>query len=184
MANKKTNSVKVEKKATKKSTKTTKSATAKKAQKPYKKVFDQIVKDNKPIGHITYDELQEKIEKPYSLDKKDMEELLESIEDSGISVVDDNGDPDPRAIDAAKKVTKKELSDVSAPTGVKINDPVRMYLKEIGRVSLLSADEEINLAKRIEPVTKRPSRNWLKLTYGWWYQSPSGTSVEACNFLI
>lgn len=103
MANKKTNNAKVVKKATTK----TKAAAAKKTQKPYKKVFDQIVKDNKPIGHITYDELQKKIEEPFSLDKKEMEELLENIEDSGISVVDDNGDPDPRAIDAAKKVNKK-----------------------------------------------------------------------------
>ena len=43
-----------------------------------------------------------------------------------------------------------DLNDLSVPPGVKINDPVRMYLKEIGRVDLLSAEEEIRLAERIE----------------------------------
>ena len=43
-----------------------------------------------------------------------------------------------------------DLNDLSVPPGVKINDPVRMYLKEIGRVDLLTADEEIKLAERIE----------------------------------
>ena len=43
-----------------------------------------------------------------------------------------------------------DLNDLSVPPGVKINDPVRMYLKEIGRVDLLSAEQEIRLAERIE----------------------------------
>lgn len=116
---KKTTAAKAKSTKAKKTTAVKATKPAKKADKPYKKEFDAIVKESKPIGHITYDELEKKIQTPYSLNEKDMEGLLENIEDSGISVVDENGDPDPRAIDAAKKVTKKELSDVSAPTGVK-----------------------------------------------------------------
>ncbi|MCF6514991.1 RNA polymerase sigma factor RpoD [Lactobacillus sp. S2-2] len=116
----------------------------------YKKALADVVKNNKKIGHITYDKLEDELKTPFQLDEKQMESVLDSIEDSGISIVDENGEPDPRALKAAKKVTQKELKEAEDSKGIKINDPVRMYLKEIGKVSLLSAEEEVNLALRIE----------------------------------
>ncbi|AEN99185.1 RNA polymerase sigma factor rpoD [Fructilactobacillus sanfranciscensis TMW 1.1304] len=102
------------------------------------------------MGHITYELLEQELQVPFDLDKKQMGKVLEQIEDDGISIVDENGEPDPRALKAAKKVTQKELKNASSSKGVKINDPVRMYLKEIGLVSLLTADQEVQLALRIE----------------------------------
>lgn len=119
-------------------------------QKGFDKAVKDLIKDYKKDGSITYDILSDKVASPFSLNAKKMDELLEKVEDAGISVVDANGEPDARAVKAAKKVTKKELSTASTTSGVKINDPVRMYLKEIGRVKLLTADEEVALALRIE----------------------------------
>ncbi|KRO01742.1 DNA-directed RNA polymerase, sigma subunit (sigma70 sigma32) [Levilactobacillus paucivorans] len=119
-------------------------------QKAYNKTVRALIKNTKKAGQITYDDLTDKVATPYTLDAKQMDKLLETISDAGISVVDAKGEPDPRAVKAQKAVSKKELKAAGSTTGVKINDPVRMYLKEIGRVSLLTADQEVALALRIE----------------------------------
>ena len=64
-------------------------------------------------------------------------------------MVDENGDPSEHSEKDEKEAEKAQAEDLSA-TGVKINDPVRMYLKEIGRVQLLTAAEEVELALKIE----------------------------------
>ncbi|MFC6181925.1 RNA polymerase sigma factor RpoD [Lactiplantibacillus daowaiensis] len=121
-----------------------------KATTDYDKAVKALIKSYKKTGSIKYDELSDKLAAPYKLDANGIDKLLQKVEDAGISVVDENGDPDSRAVKSVKTVSKKELKDAGSATGIKINDPVRMYLKEIGRVDLLTADEEVALALRIE----------------------------------
>ena len=121
-----------------------------KATTEYDKAVKALIKEYKKTGSIQYDELSDKLAAPYKLDASGIDKLLQKVEDAGISVVDEKGDPDARAVKSVKKVSKKELSDAGSASGIKINDPVRMYLKEIGRVDLLTADEEVALALRIE----------------------------------
>ena len=82
------------------------------------------------------------------------EKILETLEQSGIDVLritgDDEEEPDEDIILSEEDEVDVENIDLSVPDGVSIEDPVRMYLKEIGKVPLLSADEEIELAKRME----------------------------------
>ena len=119
-------------------------------QQEYDTAVGKLIRNYKKQKQIEYDELTTKIAKPFELNADGIDNLLQNIEDAGISVVDENGDPDPRALKATEKFSQSAMKDTSAPTGVKINDPVRMYLKEIGRVNLLTADEEVHLALRIE----------------------------------
>ena len=119
-------------------------------QQEYDTAVGKLIRNYKKQKQIEYDELTTKIAKPFELNADGIDNLLQNIEDAGISVVDENGDPDPRALKATEKFSQSAMKDTSAPTGVKINDPVRMYLTEIGRVNLLTADEEVQLALRIE----------------------------------
>ncbi|MFV8260149.1 RNA polymerase sigma factor RpoD [Aerococcus viridans] len=123
----------------------------------------QLIAEKKILGTIQYTDLSDKIAQPFALDDKGMDSLIEKFEDQGIAVVDENGEPTLRQMDKeadkeAEKVKKEEVDPTSVASDVKINDPVRMYLKEIGRVELLTADEEVSLAQRIEqgdPVAKQ-----------------------------
>lgn len=90
--------------------------------------------------------------KDMNLDAEKMERVLDYLEHNGIDVLkmmDDLDDDDEIILDEDDEVEVEKI-DLSVPDGVSIEDPVRMYLKEIGKVPLLSAEEEIDLAQQME----------------------------------
>ncbi|NVY95835.1 RNA polymerase sigma factor RpoD [Lactobacillus sp. DCY120] len=121
-----------------------------KSSKELEKATNSLIKEYKADKKVADSVLEERLVKPFALKGDSIEELIEHLQDRGISVVDQNGDPSQLALKSQKEVNNHELTDMSAPTGIKINDPVRMYLKEIGRVPLLNAQQEVDLAQRIE----------------------------------
>lgn len=89
-----------------------------------------------------------------NLTAEQMDSILEYLEKNNIDTLrttdDDDDEPDPEEVVLDEEDIDVEKIDLSVPDGISIEDPVRMYLKEIGKVPLLSADEEIELAKRME----------------------------------
>ena len=96
--------------------------------------------------------------KDQSLEVEQMEKVLDFLEASGVDVLRISGNDEELILDDDADIEKMDDEEeieldkinLSVPEGVSIEDPVRMYLKEIGKVSLLTADEEIELAKRME----------------------------------
>lgn len=120
-------------------------------------VKEQLLEKGKKTGRLTYEEASEKLS-TFELDSEAIEEYFDYLQEQGVEVLSDEDDEnDPNMKELAKE-EEFDLNDLSVPPGVKINDPVRMYLKEIGRVDLLSGEEEIALAERIEEGDEEAKR--------------------------
>jgi RNA polymerase primary sigma factor len=108
-----------------------------------RKRIKELIEKGRSKGVLTYKEIMDMLEE-IDLEPDQIEKVYDTLENLGIDIVDEESD------DVDEEDDKADQSDDSILEGVNVDDPVRMYLKEIGKVSLLTAEEEIDLAQRME----------------------------------
>ena len=112
-------------------------------QEKKKAIRRALIERGKKKGVLAYKEIAEAFE-DMEISPEEMELLYDRLEKEGIELVEDL-DKELEEIE----VSKEELEDLSVPEGISIDDHVKMYLKEIGKVDLLTPEEELDLAKRM-----------------------------------
>ena len=135
------------------------------AHASYQKVLNELLDKGKQQGYLSSEEVVDRLSDFIDEDSAAFENILDLFREEEIELVteemeeeedeeeeeaDEDELEDPYKNMDIDLTSQYSTDDVTLPTKIKINDPVRMYLKEIGKVELLTADEEVNLAKLIE----------------------------------
>ena len=190
-------------------------ANAQEQQAAQQQILRDLLALGKKNGRLTLKEISDALSH-LELSSEDIDKVYETLETMGIEV-ETNGvlekvigdDDDSFEPEEVEEVPEEELVDTSAMAETfAIDDPVRMYLKEIGKVDLLSPEEEVTLAERMQKATRpqnasqtkaMPFRRrsahslrrisslatvqrsvWLRLTCDWLSPSQSAMSAAAC----
>lgn len=115
---------------------------------------EKLIAKGKKQGFITYEQLADEL-RGLDVDSDSLDELYNALVDANIDIVTEDGSDDVSADEITADV---EVESITLSKDVKINDPVRMYLKEIGRINLLTSDEEFEYAQRAEEGDEEAKR--------------------------
>ena len=115
--------------------------------------IEKLISKGRKSGILTYKEVMDTLEE-IDLTSVEIDEIYQRLEEKGVEVLGEKDDDllidSELDDDVDDEKTKKSDDDLSVPKGVNVDDPVRMYLKEIGKIPLLTGEEEVELAKRME----------------------------------